>query len=483
MEADGAPPAPITLREKLLRGAPAFSHTDVVDLGNGFLYIDRSNGRWVITERDRSDDFGKLGGFASTGELLESGLFGRTVFQALWGSGLLSLSGFQARTGHRPNRQESTQAPFYVVSLTKACNLACDYCYASASPTSKALPLEVAHALFEAATRDHPTPAIEFHGGEPLLRFGLLRRLVAMGREIAAKNSARIRFRIQSNGVLVSADVAQYLKAERFSVGISLDGVTDRQNGSRPLLNGKASTDLTLRGIRELQAAGIPFGLNVVVTKHNIDHLAEILRFFGTQGIRDVFFSPFMPAGRGRASLEANGVSTSELSGAMKQVVDEALALRNEGHEVYVKNIAYLVLNIVSDRYFHPCQKAPCGAGESVFSIDVDGSVFVCDDFNGLSEFCCGNILQDDMRAIRTRARGCACARRVPAVLETCATCPWQAICCGGCPSSAYFGKGDTFGHSPWCDYYDAMIRDLFSRFAAGLDPYALIPPSFRRGA
>ena len=57
-----------------------------------------------------------------------------------------------------------------------------------------------------------------FHGGEPLLRFGLLKEIVACARSEAG-SPERVRFALQTNGVLMTDEIVAFLEAHDFSVG------------------------------------------------------------------------------------------------------------------------------------------------------------------------------------------------------------------------------------------------------------------------
>jgi uncharacterized protein len=464
-------------RKAALDGKPTNLCTDTIDLGNQALLIDRETGRWIIAPHDRASALRGIDQHGSTTSLLSSGLISPGELNSLWRSGLLSVSGARSRPGH--GGQQAKDASLYVLSITKGCNLACDYCYASAQTAIDAVPLAVARKVFEAATREQKEVSILFHGGEPFLHFDYLQKLVQLGRQIASENGSHIRFRAQTNGVLINRQVVSFIKENRIALGVSIDGYTDAQNSGRLQLGGRSSTARTLAGIELLLDQKIPFGLNIVITQNNRNDLAGIIRHFHEMGVSDFYFNPIMPVGRGRETISQNALTPLELFEAMKSALDEVIRLRTEGKEVYLKNISYLLLNMVSDQYLYMCQSAPCGAGTQVLSVDVDGSVFTCDDFNGLPELSCGNIMKDSLAHLRNKAGCSKCALREPDKIDGCWSCPWKAICCSGCASNAYFWNGSFEAKTPWCEYYDRMIRHLFEEISKGLDPYLLIPGDF----
>jgi len=72
--------------------------------------------------------------------------------------------------------------------LTEECNHRCDYCFVREKDRSRNMPEAIARRAVELLLRDgrrSPRSEIMFFGGEPLLRFPLLARLVEFARERA----------------------------------------------------------------------------------------------------------------------------------------------------------------------------------------------------------------------------------------------------------------------------------------------------------
>ena len=113
------------------------------------------------------------------------------------------------------------------IQVTRNCNLACGYCFQEhsggvidLSTVETILRRVIAHNL----TVDPLTKVIQvyWHGGEPLLAgidfFRAIIRIEAQYPELSFEN------RIQTNGTLMSEDMARLLTEYQFQVGFSLDG-------------------------------------------------------------------------------------------------------------------------------------------------------------------------------------------------------------------------------------------------------------------
>ena len=65
---------------------------------------------------------------------------------------------------------------------------------------------------------------VDFFGGEPLLNWQTVKRLVAYGRSIEQQHNKNFRFTLTTNGMLVDDDVIDFCNREMHNVVLSLDG-------------------------------------------------------------------------------------------------------------------------------------------------------------------------------------------------------------------------------------------------------------------
>ncbi len=112
------------------------------------------------------------------------------------------------------------------------CNLQCRYCYYLKKEAlyRKDEVFRMPDDILEAYIVQHidasPAPVINFswHGGEPtILGLDYFRKVVALQRKHQPLDR-QIRNGIQTNGTLLDEDWCDFLAAEGFGVGISLDG-------------------------------------------------------------------------------------------------------------------------------------------------------------------------------------------------------------------------------------------------------------------
>lgn len=181
---------------------------------------------------------------------------------------------------------------------TRACQLACRHCRASAS--SQALPGELSTAegldlIDQVAGFGRPHPILVLTGGDCLLRpdlFELVAHATALGVPVALSPSVTPSLTPQ----LIERIVASGVK----TVSISLDGaVATTHEGVRGI---PGHFEATVQAIGALVAAGLSVQVNTTVMRANVTELADIAALVARLGahIWEVFF--LVHVGRGVAT-------------------------------------------------------------------------------------------------------------------------------------------------------------------------------------
>ena len=146
-----------------------------------------------------------------------------------------------------------------IVKVASRCNLNCTYCYMynmgdeSYKIQPKYMSLKTVKEMF-IRINNHCKKynldkfLIVFHGGEPLLcDIDFYKNFVKIEKETLGHN-IKVDYAMQTNGVLLTNDLAHELKLLEIQVGISLDGTEISNNKNRIYHNGKGSYNEILRG-------------------------------------------------------------------------------------------------------------------------------------------------------------------------------------------------------------------------------------------
>ena len=183
------------------------------------------------------------------------------------------------------------------LELTEKCNMRCKYCiyhdgnggyreFGSNDMTFEIAKLAIDDLMKNSA--DEKSVFISFYGGEPLLKFELIKRCVNYCEKIKNKN---ISYAITTNGTLINEEVATFFAelGDRIHITVSLDGPKYMNDKYRVYANDKGTFDDVVRGIKLLvkrfkeAGKGISLGINSVLSEYEQDDLNNIELFFKSQ--------------------------------------------------------------------------------------------------------------------------------------------------------------------------------------------------------
>lgn len=176
-----------------------------------------------------------------------------------------------------------TETPRLTFLVTRNCQLRCRYCMVrlwdeDADDDEHLRGLE---ALFAGEAE---TVRMQFYGGEPLLRWPLIQRMVSRGRELERETGKRLAVILITNGIEMRDEVAAFCKAQDVEVLLSLDGGPDVTNHGRlphtrpPAHIQQADGDTwrsATRALAVLQAHGVRSHVILVVTPEMVEHAAD----------------------------------------------------------------------------------------------------------------------------------------------------------------------------------------------------------------
>lgn len=144
-----------------------------------------------------------------------------------------------------------------ILNLTENCNLRCSYCiysggYASQrSHSNKTMSKDIAlmsvDYFFQRCAKE---VYVGFYGGEPLLEFEKLKKIVAYCR---AKPASRINYSLTTNGVLLDEEKIRFFIRNGFSVTVSLDGPQHIHDRYRKTPQGIGTFDRVIENLQKFK--------------------------------------------------------------------------------------------------------------------------------------------------------------------------------------------------------------------------------------
>src|SRR5262249_14274644 len=192
--------------------------------------------------------------------------------------------------------------PLHIFVVTLRCEHSCPYCQVSRQSTDRSrfdMSDEIAErALGIAFERHSARIKIEFQGGEPLLNFPLIEKIVANAKERAAKSKKGVDFVIASNLALLNDEILAFCKSNNILVSTSLDGPADLHNKNRPR-PGANSYELAVAGIRRAKEVlgADRVGALMTTTEASLERVDDIIDEYLRQGLDGVFLRSLSPFG------------------------------------------------------------------------------------------------------------------------------------------------------------------------------------------
>ncbi|MBS4871367.1 MAG: thioether cross-link-forming SCIFF peptide maturase [Peptoniphilus sp. oral taxon 375] len=319
------------------------------------------------------------------------------------------------------------------------CNLRCKYCFASQGDYDdqrllmdeetgkKALEFLCLHS------NNRKNLEVDFFGGEPLMNFDLVKKLVFYGRDLEKKYNKHFRFTITTNGLLLNDENIDFINAHMDNVVLSLDGRKEIHDEMRPTSNGKGSFDLVVENFQKLVAKrkDKDYYIRGTFTNHNLDFSKDVKLF------HDLGFE--------KTSMEPVVAESTQEYAIREEHLDQILKEYEVLSEVYLKireeDPNFLFFHFMVDLEQGPCaikRSVGCGAGSEYVAITPTGDIYPCHQFVGETKFRLGNVHTGLTNTEVIENFKCSNVF----TKEACQECWAKYYCSGGCHANAYYANG-----------------------------------------
>ena len=367
-----------------------------------------------------------------------------------------------ARAPVRPPVDFATRPMLVFWETTRACQLACRHCRASA--TAQALPGELTESegrqlIDQVAAFGRPHPILVLTGGDCLLRpdlFELISHAVALGVPVALSPSV--------TPLLTPRMIRRIAESGVKAVSISLDGACAATHDAVRGIAGHF--DMTVQAISALAAAGLTVQVNTTVMRTNVDELAELAALLPQAGARiwEVFF--LVHVGRGVTSGAISADEHEQVCHFLYEAAQHDLVVRTVEAPFFRRVVADrrsgrpvptgALYTRLSERLRdlsgppHPQASAHTAAtrdGKGIVFIAYDGAVSPA----GFLPISLGNVRSRQLAEIY-RDDPLLVAIRAAKFSGRCGRCEYADLC-GGSRARAYAATGDPLGDDPACPH------------------------------
>lgn len=337
------------------------------------------------------------------------------------------------------------------------CNMNCDYCFYRDEAAKRAqafygLMSETTLKNVIRKTMLNADPAIHymFQGGEPTLAGLPFFEKALQFQQHYNKKRIPVYNALQTNGILIDEDWCRFLAANRFLVGLSLDGTQEVHDSLRRNGAGRGTFAQVCRAAELLARFGVEFNILTVVTPAVAEHIMEIYSFYKEHGwLYQQYIACLDPLGEGHGRTpyaltpEVYGRFLIDLFDLWYQDVRNGNAPYNRQFENYVA--------VASGRLPASCDQ--CGVCSIQHTVEANGNVYPCD-FYTLDEYLLGNFNENSFAQITEKRREIRFIERSLLLSDECRSCRFHKLCKGGCQRCRDYNPQTKVYENYFCESY-----------------------------
>jgi uncharacterized protein len=351
------------------------------------------------------------------------------------------------------------------------CNLDCHYCYYLKKellyPESRSFRMSddllEEYIVQQVAIAPGSEILFSWHGGEPtILGLDYFRGIVELQRK-HCPTGKHIANGIQTNGVLLTDEWCRFLAAERFGVGLSLDGPKALHDAYRVARDQGATHQQVMWGYRMLRRQEIPVDLLCVVHAQNVQHPLDVYHFFKEIGAQYLSFIPLVePQPTAPGGVSERTVPADAFGDFLCAIFDEWV--RHDMGRIIVQSFEEAARPAYGLKHSLCVFRPTCG---DVPVIEHNGDFYQCDHFV-TPEHRLGNIRETPLaELLESPAQEAFGQAKQDTLPRYCQACHVRVMCNGGCPKDRI---GQTPDGEPGLNYLCAGYR----RFFTHCRPYTL---------
>ena len=341
--------------------------------------------------------------------------------------------------------------------IAHTCNLNCSYCFASQGKyhgERAIMSFEVGKRALDFLVENSGTRhnlEVDFFGGEPLMNFDVVKKLVAYARSIEKEHNKNFRFTLTTNGVLIDDDVIDFANREMSNVVLSLDGRKEIHDRFRVDYAGKGSFDKIVPKFQKLVEArgGKNYYMRGTFTHANPDFLEDIKTMLDL-GFTELSMEPVVCPPGDPAEL------TDEDMVIVKDQYEKLAELMLERHR---EGRPFTFYHYMIDLTGGPCiykRISGCGSGTEYMAVTPWGDLYPCHQFVGDEKFKLGNIYE----GVTNVEKQCEFADCNVYARPECRDCWARLYCSGGCAANAYHATGAVTGvYKKGCELFKKRME------------------------
>ena len=264
------------------------------------------------------------------------------------------------------------------------CNLDCAYCfYLSKQELYPGSDFRMSEEILEKyicqLLESHPGPQIPiaWQGGEPTLMGLEFYRHAVRVAEQSKQSGQEIQHSIQTNGILLNDEWAEFFGKNHYLVGISVDGPAEFHDGYRKDKGGQSSHARVISGLQFLKNHQVDYNILCTVNAVNSLHPLKVYRYFrDTLQAQYIQFIPIVERIQKNNTVGQFSVEANQWGRFLSEIFDEWV--RQDVGKVFITTFEDALANWVGvpagTCVFNPA----CGLA---LALEHNGDLYSCDHF------------------------------------------------------------------------------------------------------
>ncbi|MCR5792088.1 MAG: thioether cross-link-forming SCIFF peptide maturase [Lachnospiraceae bacterium] len=332
-------------------------------------------------------------------------------------------------------KKRKTVVKALCLHIAHDCNLKCKYCFAEEGEYKGKRALmdyETGKAALDfliANSGSRHNLEVDFFGGEPLMNFEVVKKLVAYGRSKEEEFDKKFRFTLTTNGILLNDDIMEFCNKEMDNVVLSVDGRKEIHDMMRPTANNKGSYDIIMPKFQKFADSRNQdkYYVRGTFTRNNLDFAADVLHL-ADMGFKQISMEPVVSAPEEPYSIREEDIP--KIKEEYDKLAKEMLKRRKEGK-------GFNFFHFMIDLSGGPCvakRLSGCGSGTEYMAVTPWGDLYPCHQFVGNEEFILGNVFDGVKRTdLQDTFKECNVYSK-----PKCQECYAKYYCSGGCAANSY---------------------------------------------
>ncbi|MFP4548605.1 MAG: anaerobic sulfatase maturase [Fidelibacterota bacterium] len=346
------------------------------------------------------------------------------------------------------------------------CNLACNYCfYLEKEKLFEGKKHRMSEEILEEMIKQAAEQAegrfnFGWQGGEPtLMGLDFFKKAVELQKKYGKPN--QFGNSLQTNGILLNEEWAEFLRDNRFLVGLSIDGKEHVHDEYRLNKNGEGTWQKVKEAAQLLLAKNVMANSLSVVNDYSVNYPEETYSFLKSLGFKHMQFIPIVESAEDGQRAAPYSTSAEKYGQFLCKIFDLWKADFKDGHPT----ISIRLFDAVFHKYVG--MEAPeCTLHEEcgIYTVvEHNGDVYSCDFFVE-PEWKLGNIMENDLLEMLNSEKQDKFGKLKKDLPKPCLNCEWLQYCHGGCTKDRIRDPRDE-NMTHFCEAYKMFYKHADKTF------------------